>query len=161
MLCVEIRQVLLHDTDREIRKEGAWDMDRTAIRLVIAGVVAALALRATQLDQSARLTIGAITGIPSFAMMIVSRRQLGDSFSVKPEAKTLITRGLYSKILHPMYFFLGLFLLALIVTLGAPLLLLAWIGLVLLQTFQARREENVLIAAFGTEYEEYSNKTWF
>jgi protein-S-isoprenylcysteine O-methyltransferase Ste14 len=136
-------------------------MDRTAIRLVSAGVVAALALRATQFDQSARIAIGAIAGLPSFAMLIVSRRQLGDSFSRKAEAKALITTGLYSRFLHPMYLFLDLFLLALIVILGVPLLLLAWIGLILLQTIQARREENVLLVAFGTEYEEYRNQTWF
>jgi protein-S-isoprenylcysteine O-methyltransferase Ste14 len=136
-------------------------MDRTAVRLVSAGIVAALAYGGTQLDQSARFAIGAIAGLPSCALMIVSRRQLGDSFSIRPEAKTLITTGLYSRILHPMYFFLDLFLIALIVTLGVPLPLLAWAGLVLLQTFQARHEENVLIAVFGIKYEEYRRKTWF
>jgi protein-S-isoprenylcysteine O-methyltransferase Ste14 len=108
-----------------------------------------------------RLVIGIIIGLPSFLLMLISRRQLGDSFSIMPEAKTLVTTGLYYRIQHPMYFFLDLFLVSIIIVLGWSILLWAWIILVVVQILQSRREEKVLSAAFGAEYEAYQSQTWF
>jgi protein-S-isoprenylcysteine O-methyltransferase Ste14 len=36
---------------------------------------------------------------------IAARRQLGASFSVRPDARHLVTTGIYSKIRHPVYVF--------------------------------------------------------
>ena len=93
-------------------------------------------------------------------LMMISRRQLGNSFSVLPEAKALVSTGLYLKLQHPMYLFLDLFLAALIVALHWPVLLWAWGILVVIQTVQVRREEKVLAASFGAAYEAYRGGTW-
>lgn len=136
-------------------------MEKTVYRFAGAAIIAALALAATWKGDGTRLAIGLIVAVPSFVLMVVCRRQLGSSFSVMPEAKALVTSGLYSRIMHPMYFFLDLFLIGLVVILGWPVLVGAWALLIIVQTLQARREERVLSAAFGTQYDAYANQTWF
>lgn len=135
-------------------------MDKTMIRLVGAAVVAALAFAATAIDETPRIALSIAIGMPSFVLMIISRRQLGKSFSVMPEARALVTTGLYSRIQHPMYVFLDLFLVSVIVALGWPILLWAWGIVLVVQTLQARREEKVLAAAFGADYEVYGSRSW-
>jgi protein-S-isoprenylcysteine O-methyltransferase Ste14 len=85
--------------------------------------------------------------------MIISRGQLGKSFSIRPAASALVTTGLYSKVLHPMYVFLDLFLVWVIVGVDWPILLWAWAIRIVVQTVQGRREEKVLASAFGADYE--------
>ena len=136
-------------------------MDKTIIRLLGAIVIAALVLVALSMGPLPRLVIGIIIGLPSFLLMLISRRQLGDSFTIMPEAKKLVTTGLYYRIQHPLYFFLDLFLVSIIVVLGWSLLLWIWIILVVMQILQSRREEKVLAAAFGAEYKTYQQQTWF
>jgi protein-S-isoprenylcysteine O-methyltransferase Ste14 len=136
-------------------------MGKTVVRLVGAALVAALALAGTSLGQSARIAVSMIIGLPAFVLMIISRRQLGAAFSIMPQAKALVTTGLYSRIQHPMYVFLDLFLAALIVAFGVPLALLVWGIIVITQTLQSRREERVLAARFAGDYEAYRSRTWF
>jgi protein-S-isoprenylcysteine O-methyltransferase Ste14 len=136
-------------------------MERTLFRFAGAAIIAALALAATWKGDGTRLAIGLIVGLPAFVLMVVSRRQLGGSFSVMPEARGLVTSGLYSRIMHPMYFFVDLFLIGLVVIIGWPVLVGAWTLLVIVQSLQARREERVLSEAFGTQYDAYANRTWF
>jgi protein-S-isoprenylcysteine O-methyltransferase Ste14 len=47
----------------------------------------------------------------AFPLLTVARVQLGDAFSVTPQARQLVTHGLYSRIRNPVYVFglLGLF----------------------------------------------------
>jgi protein-S-isoprenylcysteine O-methyltransferase Ste14 len=135
-------------------------MIKTPVRLVGAVVVVALALAATSLDEGARIAIGIVTGVPSFVLMVVSRRQLGASFAVTPRAKSLVTTGLYAWIQHPMYVFLDLFLLSVLVVIGSPALFVAWVIIVAIQAIQSRREERILAAAFGAEYSAYEARTW-
>jgi protein-S-isoprenylcysteine O-methyltransferase Ste14 len=136
-------------------------MNRTIVRLAGAAAIIALALAATSTEQGPRLALGLVIGLPSFGLMIISRRQLGRLFSVRPEARGLVTTGLYSRIQHPMYVFLDLFLVAVIISLDAPHLLWAWAILIAVQTIQSRREEKALAAAFGPDYEAYRRRTWF
>jgi protein-S-isoprenylcysteine O-methyltransferase Ste14 len=135
-------------------------MDKSLLRLIGAVLVGAMALAATSMDLYPRMAIGAIIGLPSFVLIIVGRRQLGQSFSIMPEAKALISAGLYSKIQHPLYFFLDLFLIGVITALGMPILLLAWSLLVAVHLLQCRREEKVLANAFGAAYDAYRARTW-
>ena len=136
-------------------------MGKTIIRLAGAAIVAALALAATSMGEPSRIALSIVIGLPSFVLMIISRSQLGKSFSIMPEARALVTAGLFSRIQHPMYVFLDLFLVSVIVGVDWPILLWAWAILVAVQTVQARREEEVLAAAFGTDYEAYRGRTWF
>jgi protein-S-isoprenylcysteine O-methyltransferase Ste14 len=135
-------------------------MKKTVVRILGGATVAALAVAATSMSQGPRLALSIVVGLPSFVLLIISRRQLGTSFSVNPEARTLVTKGLYSKIQHPMYLFLDLFIVALIVALDWSILLPIWGILVVVQVLRARREEKVLASAFGVEYRTYEARTW-
>jgi protein-S-isoprenylcysteine O-methyltransferase Ste14 len=48
---------------------------------------------------------GVVIGLPSLALLVLARIQLGGSFSVHPKAQALGTHGLYSRIRNPIYLF--------------------------------------------------------
>jgi protein-S-isoprenylcysteine O-methyltransferase Ste14 len=96
-----------------------------------------------------------------FPLWLAARRQLGTAFSVKPEARHLVTSGLYSKIRHPIYVFGGLAYFGALLALQIWPLLAAWIALNPIQIVRARRESRVLAEAFGAEYQAYLANTWF
>ena len=104
---------------------------------------------------------GVILSLLSFALWIVSRRQLGNSFSIVPEASLLITYGIYSKIKHPMYIFSFLCLLGLFIAINNFYLYLLLFPLIVLQIIRIRKENLILKAKFGELYEHYSSNTWF
>ena len=88
----------------------------------------------------------------------VTLLQLGRSFSVMPEARKLVTAGLYSRIRHPLYMaetvaVLGVFLQYR--SLGAALLVAAQFAV---QLWRMREEEKVLEAQFP-DYAEYRART--
>jgi len=49
----------------------------------------------------------------------------------------------------------------LVLVLHRPVLWLVLLALIVMQTLRARREAQVLEAAFGDAYREYRRKTWF
>jgi protein-S-isoprenylcysteine O-methyltransferase Ste14 len=109
--------------------------------------------------REAALISGAILLVIALPLLAVSRRQLGDAFSVGPQAKILVTHGLYSRIPHPMYAFLDLALLGVVTMIRIPWLLIVWAGVIGVQTLQARREARVLEQAFGEAYSSYRRRT--
>ena len=108
-----------------------------------------------------RTVVGLIILVPSFFLWALARRQLGDSFTPRAEARRLVTHGLYSRIRNPIYLFAELMALGIIIFLGFPWLLLAWVPAVVWQMRRARRESRVLEEAFGDEYRRYRSQTWF
>ena len=129
----------------------------------VLGVVTLLGLSSLALiwhgSREVALIAGAILLVVALALLAVSRRQLGEAFSVGPQAKVLVTHGLYSRIPHPMYAFLDLALLGAITMIRIPWLLIAWAGLIAVQAWQARREARVLEQAFGEAYSSYRRRT--
>jgi len=109
--------------------------------------------------QPQALLAGGLLLLVGLPLLGVARRQLGSAFAVTPQAKGLVTRGLYSKIPHPMYVFLDLALLGAIVVLRQAWLLVFAAVLVLIQVWQARRESRVLEQAFGDTYRDYRKRT--
>lgn len=136
-------------------------MKFTVYRLAGAVVLIALAFWALTAPEDGRRTIGVCVGVASFFLLLLSRVHLGSSFSIKPEVRSLVTRGLYARIQHPLYFFLDLLLLGLIVFFNFPWGLAVWAALVLVHVLECRREERLLRAAFGKEYDAYQAQTWF
>ncbi len=131
------------------------------LKIIFAVILVAAAYYCSSFEFSTRLIIGIVIGLPSLILLITSRVQLGKSFTVMPEAKALVTKGIYSKILHPLYFFLDLLIISIIIILGIPLLSIIPAILFITQSIQSRLEEKVLLGAFGKEYEEYKARTWF
>lgn len=91
----------------------------------------------------------------------IARRQLGDAFSVTAQARHLVTRGLYSRIRHPIYIFGTMAFLFVVLALQGWPALFIWAIVILIQVLRVRREERVLADTFGTEYSSYRTKTWF
>ena len=110
---------------------------------------------------SARYFIGAGTAIAGFALSILARVQLGHSFSIRPQARRLVTTGLYSKFRHPIYLFRGIAFLGLFIAWGKPIPLLCFLMIYPLQILRARKEQKVLEEAFGEDYRRYKAGTWF
>src|SRR5262249_27828761 len=97
------------------------------------------------------LTLTTLAAIP----FQVARYQLADSFSVNPQARTLVTTGICSRIRNPMYTFSTLMILGAVIAYQRAVLLLVPAALVLVQQARARRESRVLEAAFGESYRQY------
>jgi protein-S-isoprenylcysteine O-methyltransferase Ste14 len=105
--------------------------------------------------------VGVALMIVGTAGIVTARYQLGKSFSLTPQAHQLVTRGIYSKIRNPIYVSGGVMLAGFVLVLHRPVLWLVLLALIIMQTLRARREAQVLEAAFGDAYREYRRKTWF
>jgi protein-S-isoprenylcysteine O-methyltransferase Ste14 len=104
---------------------------------------------------------GAVLAFIAYGLVTTARIQLGDSFTVRPRAKELVTHGFYARIRNPMYVFGDLMVLGLILAMRGYWFLVILGALVVLQTRQARREAKVLQEKFGRSYLEYRKQTWF
>ena len=110
---------------------------------------------------SALRILGSILAVVGYTMAITARLQLGKSFSVTPQAKELVTNGLYSRIRNPMYVFVDVMIFGTILALHLYWLFALWPLLIVMQVLQARREGNVLKEKFGQSYLDYRRQTWF
>ena len=106
-------------------------------------------------------SVGTGLAIISMALLALSRYQLGRSFSVRPQAKALVTHGVYSRIRNPIYVFSALMAIGIFLIFHRPKLFFLLIILVPVQLLRARQESRVLENRFGEQYREYRRKTWF
>jgi protein-S-isoprenylcysteine O-methyltransferase Ste14 len=105
--------------------------------------------------------IGLAITVFAAVAFLTARYQLGESFSVNPQAKHLVTSGIYSRIRNPLYVFSTLMILGAVIAYQRPVFLLIPAALVIVQGTRAHREARVLEAAFGDAYREYRKRTWF
>lgn len=105
--------------------------------------------------------LGIMVAAVSLVLLVVARVQLGKSFSVTPQAKGLVTHGLYSRIRNPMYVFLDLALVGVALATGSWYPLAPLVILLPLQIMNSRREARVLEEKFGAAYSEYRRGAWF
>lgn len=96
----------------------------------------------------------------AFVLWIVSRFQLGEAFSLKPKAKYLVTKGIYSKIRHPVYVFSSLAFLGVAIFLRNHYVFLLLLLFVIIQIIRIKKEEQALLKKFGNKYINYKRKTW-
>jgi protein-S-isoprenylcysteine O-methyltransferase Ste14 len=108
-----------------------------------------------------RYIVGIGMAIFGFALWVLARIQIGESFSVSAQAKALVTTGLYSKLRHPIYVFAGIAFLGLFIAWGKPLPLVGFLIVYSMQIFRIKKEEAILEEAFGEEYRRYRGSTWF
>lgn len=104
---------------------------------------------------------GFCVAVAAAVLLFTARWQLGKSFSVTPQARELVTRGLYSKIRNPIYVFSSLFVAGVLIALQNRYALLLLLALIPVQIVRARQESKVLEAKFGEEYRKYKAGTWF
>lgn len=133
----------------------------SALTLIVGGGVG----YAIWKNLSANLTLMQITGlillVVGFVLWTVARFQLGTAFTVSPQARQLVSAGIYSRIRNPIYIFGSCVIAGVILFLGHPLGLLIFVGLIPLQIWRARKEASVLEAKFGEQYRAYRASTWF
>ena len=129
--------------------------------IVIALGVFLLAVRYADEPWTAMRIAGVIIGLPSLALLVVARIELGGAFSVRPKAQTLVTHGLYSRLRNPIYLFGALTVAALFIYIRQPLGVSLLAVIIPLQMYRARQEAKVLEAKFGEEYRQYKARTWF
>ena len=103
--------------------------------------------------------LGLALALPSLVFFLAARIQLGRSFSIEPEARRLVTRGVYSRVRHPMYVFSALYIFGLVVYSQIPWLLLIFAVLVPMQVWRMRLEDRVLEEKFGEQYRRYKAST--
>ena len=104
---------------------------------------------------------GVIIALLGYVLVTVARVELGDSFTVHPEARELVTQGFDARIRNPMYVFLDIMVFGLILVFQMYWFLVVLAVLVVMQVMQSRREAKVLEAKFGQRYLEYRKETWF
>lgn len=105
--------------------------------------------------------VGTVLCVVGAGGIAVARYHLGRSFSIRAQAKRLVTQGLYSKIRNPIYVFGAVMVAGFFMVLQRPVMWILFVVIVVGQSVRARREARVLEAAFGDEYREYRRKTWF
>src|SRR5262245_38412701 len=81
-------------------------------------------------------------------LWIAARVELGSYFPRRPEARRLVTTGLYSRLRHPVYLFGTLGALSAFLALQVWPLFWIMVGLGGITVLRIRREERVLRAAF-------------
>ena len=126
-----------------------------AFYLVVLVVAVAVAPR------TAYWIAGIVIAAVSFPLWVAARRQLGSAFSFRPEARRLVTTGLYSRIRHPVYLFGTAAGLSAFLTLQIWPLFWTMVALGGVTLLRIRKEDRVLREAFGREYEKYRRRTWF
>ena len=104
---------------------------------------------------------GFVVMLVSGILLTIARLQLGNSFSITPQATALVTHGLYAKIRNPVYVFSAILLVGLAFFLKDLKFLWVLIVLLPIQVQRARKESEVLEAHFGDAYRQYKSSTWF
>jgi len=105
--------------------------------------------------------VGSILLIAGSSLLLLARFQLGRAFSLTPQARKLVTHGLYSRIRNPIYLFGAFATAGLFLIIQRPVLWVLFTLIIVMQVVRARREAAILEAKFGDEYRAYRSHTWF
>ena len=89
----------------------------------------------------------------------LSLASLGQCFGIFPEARGLVTDGLYRRVRHPMYLFEFVAFLGILLPALTPLNAVLYAFFVAFQLGRMHYEEQTLEQAFPTEYPEYRRRT--
>lgn len=117
--------------------------------------------RTTGLGWPPMRIVGMCLLLLAMGWIAIARYQLGGSFSVTPQARKLVTTGIYARFRNPIYLASPFLLIGLALVLANWWPMLLMVVIVPVQIVRARREAAVLRAAFGAEYDRYRARTWF
>lgn len=104
---------------------------------------------------------GIMIAVGAFSLACLARMQLGKAFAVTPQAKALVTGGLYSRVKHPMYICVDIAICGAALAAQRWWVLLPLLILVPLQIRNCHKERELLLAKFGDAYREYARRAWF
>ncbi len=102
-------------------------------------------------------TVFLFIGLGTAAAVVILAR-LGKSFSIMPEARTLVTTGAYAYVRHPLYSAEIVIVLGMILQYQQPWALIMGGAVIVLQVIRSLYEEQVLARAFP-EYADYRTRT--
>ncbi len=95
------------------------------------------------------------------ALALTALGSIGSSFSIVPEARTLVVTGPYRLLRHPMYLAELLMLFGVVVGSVRLTTLVGALGVVGLQIYRIRTEEKLLQGAFPATFADFSTRTRF
>jgi len=138
-------------------------MNRSAFitTLIPAIGIAYLLVKFSYLAWTPLRVVALILTVAGIAAVGIARYQLGSSFTLSPQARTLVTHGIYAKIRNPVYIFSAIAIAALFIYIDRPIYLWSFLILIPLQLFRAHKESQVLETHFGDSYRQYKSQTWF
>ncbi len=106
--------------------------------------------------------LGLMTGLLGVGLWSLGMWNLGRGLAVLPGADTLVTRGVYKYIRHPIYIGIEMTLFGLLLACGSWFGMIYWAGVILpVNRVRAREEEKALLDQFGDRYRDYQRRTWF
>jgi protein-S-isoprenylcysteine O-methyltransferase Ste14 len=106
--------------------------------------------------------LGVIVAMCSILLVEWTHRTLGKQYSSElaiQKEHILVTTGPYSRIRHPMYTALNLFSFSMALTTSNLIILLLAVLVMLPFPWIVRAEEEMLLEAFGDEYQKYMRRT--
>ena len=119
-----------------------------------------LGLLAANVQSDIRLMIfGFIVTVGGLGFSLYSLHTLGRSFSIIPQARTLVKSGPYKYLRHPLYVGEIVATLGFVLSHLTPATIAVLAVLVALQIYRAVQEEKVLASTFS-EYEGYMSRTY-
>ncbi len=106
--------------------------------------------------------IGLAVGIFGLTVWIAGMACLGKSLAVLPGASSIVARGVYRLVRHPIYVGIVLTQLGLFFACGSVFGMVYLFVLVIpLNVIRARMEEQALLSKFSDRYRIYRDSTWF
>ncbi len=112
-------------------------------------------LEPTQISSGVRLVATVMIAVGT-AGSIYCLRYLGRSFAIMASARELVTRGPYGVVRHPLYLVEAITVAGIVIAHGTAAALLVGTVQMLLQLRRMFNEEQVLRAAFPTDYAAYA-----
>ena len=147
---------LLIVRDKPVRKSKGWVPRFCAFMGTFLGV-GMLQLPVTQLTLPMQILAALLIGVGSLASVLVLWR-LGKSFSIMPEARTLVTTGPYAHARHPLYAVEMITIIGTALQFAAPWSWVLALLVVTLLWIRSHFEEQVLAQTYP-EYAAYRAKT--
>ncbi len=107
---------------------------------------------------------GSIVAVLGVALRVSAFRMLGSSYSRTlriNEGQQLVSHGVYRRIRHPGYLSALLIWGGAVAASGSAIASIAvWAALIVAYTYRIQAEEQMMVASFGSSYEEYQKTSW-